>query len=217
MNRALKTILTIFGIIMIWQAAIRIARKLYHFPAPAFIGRWLDSDYRRAIQPPQQIIERSGIRPGMKVLEVGCGSGAYTTHVARAVGPEGEVCALDIQPEMLEQIARKLRRPENQDIRNIRLWQGSAYDLPFDDETFDVVYMITVLQEIPDRWLALAEVNRVLKPNGRLAVTEFMPDPDYPLVRSTIKQGRSAGFIVDEVLGSLWTYTVRFAKGELVL
>ena len=84
-----------------FQIVLRIVRETVHFPAPAFMGRLLDSDLRRAVQQPSTIIARSGIRKGMKVLEVGCGSGAYTTYVARAVGPEGTVYALDIQPGML--------------------------------------------------------------------------------------------------------------------
>jgi ubiquinone/menaquinone biosynthesis C-methylase UbiE len=55
------------------------------------------------MQPPSKLIGISGVKEGMKVLEVGCGSGAFTTFVARAVGREGQVFALDIQPEMLKQ------------------------------------------------------------------------------------------------------------------
>ncbi len=207
--RAIRKIIVIFAL---YQVIIRIVRKLFHFPAPAFVGYFLDSDLRRAIQPPGPIIERSGIRAGMKVLEVGCGSGAYTPYVARAVGAEGEVCALDIQPQMLVQIERKLKQPENRDVQNIKLFEGNAYDLPFDAETFDVVYMITVLPEIPDPGRALVEARRVLKPGGKLAVTEFLPDPDYPLQSTTVKLGRGAGFELEAVLGNLWTYTARFNK-----
>jgi ubiquinone/menaquinone biosynthesis C-methylase UbiE len=207
--RALSKILLIF---LAWQAIIRLARKLVHFPIPHFMGRFLDSDLRRGMQPPGPIITRSGFQPGMRVLEVGCGSGAYTTFVARAVGPEGEVHALDIQPEMLEQIQRKLDRPENQDITNVRLVAHSAYDLPFEDGYFDIVYMITVLQEIPDRIQALREIRRVLKPTGWLAVTEFLPDPDYVPASSTIHQCRKAGLVPEAALGNAWTYTIRLRK-----
>ena len=210
----LGLILRILALFLLYQIAIRIARRLFHFPAPAFIGRFVDSDYRRRMQPPATIIERSGIEPGMKVLEVGCGSGAYTTHVARAMGPEGEVCALDIQPAMLRLLAAKLARPENQGLHNITLHESSAYDLPFEDGTFDVVYMITVLPEIPDRYRALVEARRVLKPRGKLAVTEWLPDPDFPLISTTEKQGLAAGFALDATLGNLWTYTVRFRKAD---
>ena len=210
MKSVFRVLWKIIAAFALYVVGIRIVRKLFHFPAPAFVGRFLDSDWRRAMQPPGPIIERSGIRMGNKVLEVGCGSGAYTTFVARAVGAAGEVCALDIQPEMLAQIERKLSQPDNRDVRNIKLCEGNAYDLPFDDATFDVVYMITVLPEIPDPVRALVEARRVLKPGGKLAVTEFLPDPDYPLQSTTVRWGRGAGFEVDAVLGNLWTYTVRF-------
>jgi ubiquinone/menaquinone biosynthesis C-methylase UbiE len=200
------------GVFVLYQVVLRLVRKYWHFPAPAFIGRFLDSDYRRALQPPEPIVARSGARPGMKALEIGCGSGAYTTFFARAVGPDGAVAALDIQPAMLAQLAAKLTKPENQDIRNITLHEASAYELPFDDDTLDLVYMITVFQEIPDRDRTLAEVFRVLKPGGLLAITEWIFDPDYPLMSTTIKQGTQVGFVVDAALGNWWTYTVRFEK-----
>jgi len=82
-------VLTILGVLLVWQVVIRLFRKRYHFPAPAFIGRFLDSDIRREMQPPDKLIERSGIKQGMRVLEVGCGSGAFVTSVARVVGKTG--------------------------------------------------------------------------------------------------------------------------------
>ncbi|OGH47946.1 MAG: dimethylmenaquinone methyltransferase [Candidatus Levybacteria bacterium RIFCSPLOWO2_01_FULL_39_10] len=164
------------------------------------------------MQPPDKLIERSGIKQGMRVLEVGCGSGAFVTSVARVVGKTGKVYALDIQPAMLRQLKVKLTKPENQDIKNIKLILGSAYKLPFEDNSIDLVYMVTVLQETPDKQKALKEAGRVLKPGGVLAVTEFLPDPDYPLKSTTIKIGEEAGFILDKVLGNFWNYTVRFVK-----
>jgi len=84
---ALKVILIVLGaILFLYLALLRIIKKFYHRPAPAFIGRALDSDFRRWLQPPDKVIERSGIKPGMTVLDLGCGSGAFTPFVARAVG-----------------------------------------------------------------------------------------------------------------------------------
>ncbi len=208
----LKVILYIIGILIAYQILIRIIRKTFHFPAPAFIGRFLDSDKRRKMQPPDEFINAAGIKPGMHVLEIGCGSGAFTTFVARAVGSEGQVEALDIQPGMLQQLERKLDLPENSDIQNIKLHQANAYDLPIDDSILDLVYMITVLPEIPDQTRALAEIHRVLKPGGVLAVAELLMDPDYPLLSTTIRRGEQAGFTLDAAAGNFWTYTVRFLK-----
>ena len=208
----LIVILCILAFPIFWVTVAKIVRKLVHFPAPAFIGHLLDSGYRRKIQPPSQLIVRSGIKKGMQVLDLGCGSGAFTTFIARAVGEKGKVFALDIQADMLKQLERKLSKPENNDIKNIKLIEGNAYELPFDNNSLDLVNMVTVLQEIPDRNRALQEVKRVLKPGGFLAVTELFPDPDYPWKSTTIKFGEAAGFVVDKVSGSFFNYTVRFKK-----
>ena len=207
-------ILVILAFLILWLSVAKLVRKLVRFPAPAFIGRLLDSDYRRRIQPPEQLIERSGMKKGMQVLDLGCGSGAFTNFVARAVGEKGKVYAFDIQPDMLKQLENKLSRPENKNIKNIKLIEGNAYELPFEDNSLDVVNMVTVLQEIPDRNRALQEVKRVLKPEGVLAVTELFPDPDYPWKSTTTKLGEEAGFVVDEVSGNFFNYTVRFRKPD---
>lgn len=210
----LKIILIILGstigTIILYQIIIRIVRKFVHFPAPAFIGRFLDSDRRRRIQSPDAIIKRSGIKSGMKILEIGCGSGAFTTFIARSAGSNGKVYALDIQPGMLEQLKNKLLKPENKDINNIMPKLASAYDLPFSDNSLDLVYMVSVFQEIPDTAKTLEEIKRVLKTGGILAISEFFIDPDYPLRSTTVKQGEQAGFKFDGVFGNFWNYTVRF-------
>jgi len=208
----IETLLIVLGIFALSQVIIRVLSKLARAPFPAFIGGILDSNFRRRFQPADKLLQRSGIKEGMHILEVGCGSGAFTTFVAKVVGEKGKVYALDFQPEMLKQLERKLSKPENRDIKNIELIDSSAYELPFDNNLLDLVYMITVLQEIPDRIKALNEARRVLKPGGILAVTEFLPDNDYPLKSTTIKIGREAGFILDRALGSFWNYTVRFRR-----
>jgi ubiquinone/menaquinone biosynthesis C-methylase UbiE len=212
MKIVLIVILCILAFPILWVSLAKLVRKMFRFPAPAFIGRLLDSGYRRRIQPPAQLIERSGIRKDMHVLDLGCGSGAFTPSIAGTVGEKGKIYALDIQADMLKQLENKLSRPENKDIKNIKLIEGNAYELPFEDNSLDLVNMVTVLQEIPDRNRALQEVKRVLKAGGVLAVTELFPDPDYPWKSTTINLGSGAGFAVDKVLGNFFNYTVRFRK-----
>lgn len=209
---AVKIILTVVGVVILILVLLRLIRKSTNFPAPAYIGRVLDSDFRRFFQSPGTIVERSGITPGMTVMELGCGSGAYTTFMARAVGELGKLYAVDIQPAMLRQLECKLDKAENQDIKNVELKEASAYELPFTDDFFDLAYMVTVLMEIPDKGRALREVRRVLKPGGILAVTEYFPDPDYPFRSTVIKLGKREGFMLDDTQGNFWNYTVRFKK-----
>ena len=212
--KRLKPILIVIGIILFlcYLALFRIIKKLFRFPAPPFIGWFLDSDLRRAMQPPHKLIERSGIKAGMTVIDLGCGNGAYTNFVVRAVGEQGKVYAVDMQSAMLRGLERKLARAENQDIRNVTIKKANVYSLPFEDESADLVIMVTVLQEIPDRGRALREVKRILKPDGILAVSEIVIDSDYPLRSTTVKLCEREGFNLDEVLGSFWHYTVRFKK-----
>jgi ubiquinone/menaquinone biosynthesis C-methylase UbiE len=209
---ALKITLIVIGSILLCLVLIRIIKKLFPFPAPAFIGWFLDSDLRRWWQPAGKLIKRSGIKAGMTVLDLGCGNGTFTTSVARVVGEKGKVCAVDIQPRMLELLAGKLARPENRDITNVELKEASAYDLPFENETIDLVYMVTVLPEIPDRGRALREIGRVLKAGGILAVTELLIDTDYPLRSTTVKICQQQGLVLDKLSGNLWNYTARFKK-----
>lgn len=189
---------------------VRILRRFVHFPAPFFVGYFLDSDLRRRMQPPEELLNRSGVTRSMSVLEIGCGSGGYTTFAARQVGDQGRLYALDIQPRMLRQLGAKLARDENRDIHNTSLVLGSATELSFKDKSLELVLLITVLEEIPNRKRALQEIMRVLRPEGMLAVTEFLPDPDYPLRRTTIRTVTESGFLLDAEGGDLFNYTVRF-------
>lgn len=208
----IKKILKILTIILMLNIAVRIFKKFFRFPAPAFTGYFLGSGIRKLMQPPRKVIERSGIEQGFNVSEIGCGSGTFTIPAARKVGAEGKVYAVDIQEGMLDQLKKKLARPENEDIKNIEIIKADALSLPFLKNSMDLVFMVTVLQEIPDRTKALKEACRILKPGGILAITEFLPDPDYPLKRTTIKEGEKAGFAFDTANGNIWNYTVRFIK-----
>jgi ubiquinone/menaquinone biosynthesis C-methylase UbiE len=209
---AVEITVLIIGTVVLILLLLRLVRKSTSLPAPAYMGRLLDSGFRHFFQSPGTVVERSGVAPGMTIMELGCGSGAYTTHMARAIGKEGKLFAVDIQPAMLRQLKRKLSREENGDIRNVELREASAYELPFGDESFDMAFMVTVLMEIPDKRRSLREVKRVLKPGGVLAVTEFFPDPDYPCRSTVTKLGMRAGFTLDGSQGNFWNYTVRFRK-----
>ncbi len=78
--------------VCLWQTICGGA-TLLAFPAPSFIGFFLDSPARRFLQPTKQVLQRSGLKKGMQVLEVGCGNGAYIPAAARMVGPKGIVHA----------------------------------------------------------------------------------------------------------------------------
>ncbi|HLI53911.1 MAG TPA: methyltransferase domain-containing protein [Acidimicrobiales bacterium] len=106
-----------------------------------------------------------------KVLDVGCGPGTITVGLAASV-PDGAVVGLDAAPEVLDE-ARSL--PEAAERANLRFEVGDVYDLDFDDGYFDVVHAHQVLQHLADPVRALAEMRRVCRAGGVVAVR----DADY--------------------------------------
>ena len=211
-KKSLRTISSVIHFFLFIQVALRLVKRYVKFPTPLFLGSVLDSDIRRFLQPPGQLVERSGIESGMVVLEIGAGSGAFTPHIARAVGEKGKVYCLDIQQAMLEKLEAKLARPEYEDIHNVELSNDSAHSLPFEVSSIDLVVLVLTLNEIPDKERALKEIMRVLKPGGILAVSELLIDPDYPRMSTTARMGLRGGFTIEAMEGNLFTYTVRFKK-----
>lgn len=191
----------------------RLVRKLCPFPMPAIAAQFLDLPLRRLVTDPAVILERVGIRPGMRVLELGPGPGFFTPEAARRVGPKGKLDCVDIAPPLVEKLKAKVRRLG---LDNVEARVGDACALPFDDETFDLVFLNSVLGEIPDRVEALREARRVLKPNGTLSITEFLPDPDYPLQRTVVRWAERAGFELTERHGNLFCYTLNFRSGASI-
>jgi ubiquinone/menaquinone biosynthesis C-methylase UbiE len=155
------------------------------------------------------VLGRIGICPGERVLELGPGPGAFTLGAAQRVGTEGHLIAVDIQPEMIAQVERRVAEAG---LTNVETYVASAHSLPLDSESVDRAFLITVLPEIPDRNRALAELYRVLRPGGMLSITEEFYDPDYLFLPETIRFVEAAGFRFEERFGNLWVYTANFRK-----
>jgi ubiquinone/menaquinone biosynthesis C-methylase UbiE len=163
------------------------------------------------MQPPAETAIRHGIEPGMMVLDVGPGNGRYTIGAARRVGDSGKIFAIDIEPKMIERVEA---RAQLEGVTNIEARVANVYELPFEDRSFDLVYMITVISEIPDPVRAMQEFHRVLKPDGSLVFSELLNDPDYPLAGTLVRWAREADFRVKQKLGNFFYYTLIFEKNR---
>ncbi|HSR34648.1 MAG TPA: methyltransferase domain-containing protein [Anaerolineae bacterium] len=201
------------GFLFFWIFPLKLISRLAarfgaSSPCPASLSWIVDNPIRRRYMRP--VLDRVGIRPDERVLELGPGPGIFTVDAARRAGREGYLIAVDIQPKM---IARLQRRVQEAGITNVETYVASAHDLPLDDGSVDRAFLVTVLHEIPDPSRALAELQRVLRPGGVLSITEEFLDPDYFFPAETIRLVEAAGFRLCERLGNLWVYTANFQKG----
>lgn len=116
------------------------------------------------------LIRLAALRPGERVLDVGCGTGVVARLAAQQVGPSGTVVGLDVNPGMLA-IARSVT-PE--DV-SIDWYESGAEEMPLPDESFDVVLCQISLQFMVDKLAALREMRRVMAPGGRIVLN--VPGP----------------------------------------
>jgi SAM-dependent methyltransferase len=107
------------------------------------------------------------LRPGMHILDAGCGVGAITLDLASTVQP-GRIVGIDVDAEQVKAARASAERRGLEAQFEV----GSAYELPFPDATFDVVYSNAVLLYLREPVRALAEMRRVLRPGGIAAVSD---------------------------------------------
>lgn len=177
-------------------------------PAPMpYSMRWVLSLPRG--HSPQRLKTILDPQPGERILEVGPGTGIHAVPVAAALLPDGVVDVLDIEQDMLENL---MQRAQRRGVGNILPTLGDAQSLPYPDHAFAAAYLITTLGEIPDQSAALRELQRVIKPGGRLVIGEVIIDPDF-LSLAVLKTGLSdAGFDLECVTGCTWSYFALFRR-----
>jgi SAM-dependent methyltransferase len=140
------------------------AEALFASPIGSMVYDNMQALIRRLFSAFQQPTEWLNIPAGGVALDVGCGPGTVTASLARAAGQDGLALGLDISEAMLARAVRVEAGPQ------IGFLRADAQRLPLRDETVDAVVSIAVLQLVPDPAVALAEMARVLRAGGRLAV-----------------------------------------------
>ncbi|MBC7263180.1 MAG: methyltransferase domain-containing protein [Chloroflexi bacterium] len=123
-----------------------------------------------------RLLESMELAGGERVLDVATGTGAIAIAAAKRVGPAGKVVGVDITPAMLERATQNVKAAGLEE--RIELHHASAMALPFPDEDFDVVVSSMAMHHtvVED---ALAEMVRVLKPGGRLVITDMGASPAW--------------------------------------
>ncbi len=144
--------------------------------------RWRKPSAMMGTPLTELIVREARVEPGMRVLDVACGTGEPAISIATLLNRTGEVVATDISPGPLK-IAEG--RAEQRGLKNIRFQVGDVHSLPFDDESFDRVTSRLGLMFFADLPKALREIRRVLKPGGRFTAVAWGP-MQQPYFETTI-------------------------------
>lgn len=195
--------------LILWLISAFIARRRHPEPMHPMFSVFIENPLRRRFFSPRRSLDRIGIAAGMTVLELGPGPGFLTIEASQRIGSTGRLCSMDIAPAMIAKVREKIAI-ENAD--NVSLAVGSGECLPFKDISFDLAYLVTVIGEIPDQDRAFRELYRVLRPGAILSVSEFLPDPDYPLKRTVTRKALAAGFEPYQQFGSIIDYVLNFRR-----
>jgi ubiquinone/menaquinone biosynthesis C-methylase UbiE len=128
----------------------------------------MESRFRYRLFGPAKILQGAGLRPGMKVLEVGCGTGFFTLTAARMLGDQGHVTAIDMLSESVELVAQKVQAAN---LKNVSVIKADALDTRLESESLDEIIIFGVIPApmLPMEKL-LAEMHRILRPSGVMAV-----------------------------------------------
>jgi ubiquinone/menaquinone biosynthesis C-methylase UbiE len=151
-----------------------IAQTMHYLGAP-----WLTRESRDREEDCNTLLEALQIKAGDVVCDLGCGNGFYALRIARLVGDEGKVVAVDIQREMLELLKE---RAAAEKISNIETVLGTVVDPKLPASSMDLVLLVDVYHEFSHPEQMLTAIRKCLKPTGRVALVEFRAeDPNVPI------------------------------------
>lgn len=160
------------------------AEAYEEYMVPAIFGPWAEV-----------VVGLAAPKPGEHVLDVACGTGIGARIAAEAVAPNGKVVGLDIDPGMVK-IAR---RSAVQSGAATEWYCGSAIEMPFANETFDLCLCLQGLQFFPDRAQGFSELRWVLRPTGRLVASIWWPiehnKGNYALAQALERQNVDAAAV----------------------
>ncbi len=130
---------------------------------------YLDSEERRSYLDASRILRVFDLRKGMRLADIGAGTGYFTLPAATLVGRSGHVYAVDLSPEMLEDLQAKVSSKRVPQVTAVRSTEDR---IPLGDASVDFVFLACVLHEL-DRRGTLLECHRILRPQGRLGVVDW--------------------------------------------
>lgn len=187
----------------------RWASRIWPLPCPSLVGWALESTFYARITGTERTLDRIGLLPGQRILEVGPGPGRLLVPAAQRILPDGEAVGIDVQPGMITRLKERARVAG---VPNLTAILGDATQPIVPAESFDIVFLVTTLGEIPNRPAVLSQCFRALKPSGVLSITEMLPDPHYQSKAIVKRLAEKAGFRLQAIHGGTWLFTANFTK-----
>ena len=140
---------------------------------------WLERDERQAEERTDLLIDELHLVAGMRVADVGAGTGYVSRRMARIVGPQGRVDAVDVQPQMVEKLAATAQR---ENLAQLHPVLSTEDDVHLPPDSVDLAIMVDVYHELAKPYEMLASITRALRPGGRVVFVEYRAeDPDVPI------------------------------------
>lgn len=168
----------------------------------------IDPPFRRFLHDPQKIVGPY-LQPGMTALDVGCGVGYFSIPMAKIVGEQGKVIAIDLQQQMLNMLRRRAGKANV--ANRIKLHQCKECRINIDVEA-DFALIFAVLHEVSNQHLLLSEVFGCLKPGGKLLLAEPPIHVSNKKFAKEVAVAKDVGFQIIERPQLWWSKAVLFKK-----
>ncbi len=183
-------------------------------------AEWLIRDEREREERCSLMLANLGVKRGMTVCDMGCGNGFYSLQMARMVGPQGQILAVDVQPEMLQFLRQ---RAERENIENVTPILGSFHNPRLPAGIVDLILLVDVYHEFSHPEHMLSAMRRSLAPGGVIVLVEYREeDPTVPIKplhkmskQQILKELPANGFkLVKEFDKLPWQHMMFFGRDE---
>ena len=165
---------------------------------------------RNIFLSPGELIRRLELKDEYTVMELGPGAGYFSPHFATQL-PNGKLVLADIQTEMLDYAKKRMDR---RGLKNIEYYHCNGTSFDISDQTFDRIFMVTVIGEVENKEAYMAELFRMMKPGGILSVSELAGDPDKMTITEVRELAEEQGFEYYKTFGTERNYTINFKRPQ---
>jgi ubiquinone/menaquinone biosynthesis C-methylase UbiE len=168
--------------------------KMAHQVCPSWVGYLLINPLRKLVENPNKMLGPF-VREGMIVLEPGCGMGYFTLPLARMVGPDGRIIAVDIQSKMLSALKRRAQKAGISNRIELRRAMDNGLGVSDLSGKVDFAVALHMVHELSDKASFFTEVRQTLKPGSRLFFAEPKGHVSQDQFEESLAVAESVGFV----------------------